>query len=279
MAKSERKILTVADAVRETLHERMEAASKTLGKAVRPIYRVKNGKPDHLGTCIFLKRAGQHLLLTAAHVTDQSKSYDLHVAVGTKLIPLKGLYGAMSTPPEGDRDKDKYDFAVLTLPPNLVDTLRPLKYLEGTEVNLDPIDPVGRAYMAFGYPNSRNKKIRHDKRTIRNEVLSYGATALRDDTLVEKLGITGEDHFFIAYDERCRDPAGSIVDSVKPRGMSGGALIDLGRISPFSLASQVHSFGLAGLLIENHKGNRRIVAVRIGAIFGALERGAQKMQP
>jgi len=75
------KILTVAEVVREALYERMKAASKTLGKAVRPIYRVKNGKPDHLGTCIFLKRAGRHLLMTAAHVTDQSESYDLHVAV------------------------------------------------------------------------------------------------------------------------------------------------------------------------------------------------------
>lgn len=101
----------------------MKAASKTLGKAVRPVYRVKNGRPDHLGTCIFLKRSGQHLLMTAAHVTDQSDSYDLHVAVGTKLFPLKGLYGAMSTPSQGSRDKDKYDFAVLTLPPNLVDAL------------------------------------------------------------------------------------------------------------------------------------------------------------
>jgi hypothetical protein len=72
--------LTVAEAVRETLYERMKAASETLGKAVRPIYRVKNRKPDHLGTCIFLKRAGQHLLMTAAHIIDQSESYDLHVA-------------------------------------------------------------------------------------------------------------------------------------------------------------------------------------------------------
>src|SRR5664280_2661426 len=274
MTNAGEKIRTVPDVVREVLNERATAAAEFFGKAVRPIYRVKNGRPDHLGTGIFLKRGGKHLLMTAAHVVDHADSYDLQVAVGTKLFSLTDLEGAMTTLTKEGRETDRYDFAVLWLPTDTVEALGPVKYIEEHEIAEGSIDPIGRGYMAFGFPNTRNDpKINHDNRTLSSEALSYAATVTRNEALAKTLGISGEEHFFISYKKRSRLPDGSIVNSIKPKGMSGGALIDIGRIDVASLEAQQQRFALAGLLIEhqNEKGPV-VVAVRIPVIFSALER-------
>ena len=127
--------------------------------------------------------------------------------------------------------------------------------------------------MALGYPNSRNKKLDHAKRQARSRRATYAASALRDDKFAESLGITGADHLFVKYEKRSQDASGAIVKSFSPVGMSGGALIDLGKVSsPSNLSSSIGlEFRLAALLIEIHLTRNRMVAVKIGTVLSALD--------
>jgi hypothetical protein len=267
-----KKIVSLEGAVREALYERMPNAAETIGRAVRPIYGVEKGKPSPVGSCIFLKRASGHFLLTAAHVLDEHKgSVKLEFSVQGEFVPLDGLSAMATKMPDKGRDADAFDFSVARLPTTFVEKFSALRYVEAHEISSD-IDTHGRAYMALGFPCSRNKKkIRHDTKIVEGtEALTYGATVLRDEALAKKMGISGNEHYFIAYEKRSRDMSGAVVNSVAPIGMSGGALIDLGRMSASSLEpSTVYSFKLAGLLIERHHKERRIVAVKLGTILAA----------
>jgi hypothetical protein len=98
--------------------------------------------------------------------------------------------------------------------------------------------------------------------------LGFGSVASRDEHLAKKWKISGDDHFFVKYDKRCRDPQGLIVKSVIPTGMSGGALFDLGLVTALNIgSSSMPEPKLSGVLIEHKKDRKRLVAVKIGLVL------------
>lgn len=62
------------------------------------------------------------------------------------------------------------------------------------------------------------------------------------------------------------------MNSVRVRGASGGALVDMGIIArPEDLRPGARSAGrLAGILIEQRPAQKKIVAVKIGFVFRAI---------
>jgi hypothetical protein len=101
----------------------------------------------------------------------------------------------------------------------------------------------------------------------------YSASVKPNDQLARKLGISGQDHFFLDFDSKhSRDADGKIVNSISPVGASGGPLIDMGCIAnPENLAPDRQLAGrLAGILIEHKDSDKAIVAVKIGLVLSRL---------
>ena len=139
-----------------------------------------------------------------------------------------------------------------------------------------PAQTRGHVYAALGYPNSKNKRIDHTKQHINTVIWPYAATALSGlsaTTLARSLKIGGEDHVFVKFDgKHSRDAqTGKIVNSVKPTGISGGALIDLGNIADLDRFTEPGTGGrLVGLLIEHRAKYKAMVATRMTTIIQAI---------
>jgi hypothetical protein len=132
----------------------------------------------------------------------------------------------------------------------------------------------GRQWLA--YPNSLNKKIDHTKKHIPTVIWPYAATVLSDldaTALAKSLKVGGEDHIFIKFDEKHSMDlhTGKIVNSLKPTGISGGALIDLGNLADLDRFAEPGTGGrLVGLLIEHRARYKAMVATRMTTIIRAI---------
>ena len=83
----------------------------------------ETGIPEFLGSSTLLDICGVKLLVTAAHVVDESASSTLYWNPGGKLIPLVGRFDTSSLPQSGKRDDDPIDIAVLELSEELAASL------------------------------------------------------------------------------------------------------------------------------------------------------------
>jgi Trypsin-like peptidase domain len=257
-------IKTMNEFVTERLRELMAAAAADIAKAVHPIYcGSARGRAEHLGSCVLLKWKARHLLLTAAHVIDANKAASLHIPVKGKLRKLEGS-GVLTTAPGGIRERDRLDFCIMDLPQDLTRDLGDIRYVMEHEL-ASAGTPGGHAYMAFGYPNSKNKPD-HARVQIVPRRFSYGGP------LARSVGGSEDQHLRIKYDKRSRTIEGDVVASIEPRGMSGGAMFDLGRFldTSDSLSPIGAPFRLAGLLIERRRQEKMIVATRIETVLSVL---------
>jgi hypothetical protein len=267
------KIKTTKEIIAEVLHERIAAAYTRFQGAIRPIYRARSdGHPEKIASCFFIAYGDKYYLATAAHVIDDYKFSELHVAVGKGLKRLEGV-AIVSTAPHGRRDLDRYDFALVEIDRDKDEEFKKITFIRRNEFCLAGTIPLGHAYMAVGYPNSKNKKVDRVRRQVRPSVWQYAGTAATDDKFARKLGITGKDHLFIGFDHRrSRDKSGEIVNTLKPVGMSGGPLIDLKIIADLNSLNDPSNvqYCVAGLLTEIHKSDKRMVAVKIATVLASL---------
>ena len=149
-------------------------------------------------------------------------------------------------------------------------------YISDKEICAMPAQTKGHIYAALGYPNSQNKKMDHTKKYITTVIWPYAATVVSDvnaTALAKSLKVSGEDHVFVKFDEkRSRDAhTGKIVNSLKPTGISGGALIDLGNLADLDRLAEPGTAGrLVGLLIEHRARHKAMVATRMTTIIRAI---------
>jgi hypothetical protein len=243
--------------------------------AIRPIYGSTDlGRPEHIGTCIFLDIDKNKYLLTAAHVIDENQHTSLYVGGDKKLVLIEGDFTSTEKPGD-DRNKDHYDFAYLLLKDGLLKKLGNIDFFNETAISENREDTTGRLYLALGYPVSKNKKSDPSAKMVQPHYLKYSSTIKTNTVLCQKLGISGKDHLFLGHDSKySRDSEGTIVNTIAPKGISGGALVDMGNIArPEQLKDNIACKGrLAGLLIENHKEHKSTVAVKISLIIEAIKR-------
>ena len=151
-----------------------------------------------------------------------------------------------------------------------------VKYITETEICTTQTVTKSHVYTALGYPNSQNKKVDNNNKRVSGVILPYSATAL-DETdsmaLERKLDITGDDHIYIKFRKYSKNAiTGNKVKSIKPQGISGGALIDLGNIANLdNLAKPSNGGCLIGLLIEHDSEYKAMVATRMSVILREIK--------
>ncbi len=206
-------------------------AEKDFRASVRPIYSIKHieTRPEHIGSCLLLKIDGIAVVSTAAHIMDQLAEGPVFVgsAIGASLVPMVDGTIRSTTAPQGNRRLDHVDCAFLVPPSSAIAAMGSVEFLDESRFSRELPTP-STLYTAFGYPVSRNKKaIDHPAKTIDTRISMYTANVEAMPDLATKLGVSGEEHFFLSFEERSFSGDGATQNTFSPKGLSGGALLRL----------------------------------------------------
>ncbi|MGH7934896.1 MAG: hypothetical protein ACREQN_17280 [Candidatus Binataceae bacterium] len=265
-------VKTIKEIARDRLAECTESVSVQFLPAIRPVYGVKRDRPDQIGSCTLIAIRDAKYLLTAAHVIDEREHSPLYVG-GSELEEIELEKGSFwsTKKPGNDRQKDHYDFAVWKMPDEFTARLGNVGYVPSEQLAVeDRLIATHHNYVALGYPNSRNRKLDYLNKRVLPVAWKYSSTVKPNTALAGTLGISGQDHLFLGFDsQHSKDSDGHVVNSVRVRGASGGALIDMGVIgSPHNLKPGAKCDGrLVGILIEQPPSHKAIVAVKIALIL------------
>ena len=244
----------------------VSAAMAKYRGTVHPLYLVdRNGRPAHCGTCFGLEIQGVKYLVSAAHVVDDILLKGGYVAGNGRLEALEGDF-FLTKPPDGNRESDRYDFAWKRLTDADLRILGWTEFVNERDLCENRTHTVGRAYLAVGFPRSKNKKADPTTRKVRPKLQQYTAMGKEKQELFQSLGLTGEHHIAVEYENRSRDEGGMEVNSVSPRGMSGGPMFDLGAKGTVADLSRHEPYAgrLAGIIIEKYDEHKVLIAVKIG---------------
>lgn len=262
-------IKTVHEVCLEALQESLNIWATNFAWSVRPIYGRKRGKPEHIGSCILLRIKNIPYLLTAAHVIDENQHTSLSVAGRDGFVKISGNF-KITNKVDGDRNRDRYDFAITELSSEMEKKLGEVQYIDENDICMKIYEDNERAYGAWGYPNSKNKKIYN--LMVTGKPWGYvGTTCPNSKAKAVLLGVSGEEHIYLLFKDKVTHAAtGKIKDLIKPTGMSGGALFDLGRhFNPESIINPPKP-RLAGLLIEYRKDLDVMISTRMSTILKSL---------
>jgi hypothetical protein len=266
-------IKSIPEALLERIDECVNKVTKDFSDSVRPIYGSNDqGRPVHIGSCVLLMLGEAPVLLTAAHLLDESSRSTLYIGGEKSLVQLDGDFFT-SSKPGGSRANDHYDFAAHKLSSQAVSELGAVKYVQQKESSSNKDDTVGHVFLLLGYPNTKNRVIGTKENCVRPQLWKYWSTHKPSPSLTSKLKISGNEHYFIDFNKKqSSDALGAVVNSISPRGVSGGALVDMGNIASLSkLDASAHCQGhLAGLAIEFHASYCAIVATHIQVILQGL---------
>jgi hypothetical protein len=254
-------------------------AEREYRASLRPIYRVaeraRGPRPEHIASCLLLNVDGTPFICTAAHVADDLTEHLLFVGglVGTRPIHILG--GAVKTTdaPGGARDLDRVDLAFWRPSAAAIARLGAVEFLDATRIANDKASTSGRLYTAIGYPRSRNKKkVNHTKKQIDIRISMYTSDIVKNRDLCEEMGVSGTDHLFLSWAERSFMSDGERQNTFHPRGLSGGALLDLGEFTSAQSFERdaTANAKLAGMVIEYYAEHRALVAVKIGVVIDRI---------
>lgn len=259
-------IKTVQEITRDHLNDSTKAALDTFSASVLPVYGSNDrGDPVHIATALLLEVSEGKFLLTAAHVLDHNQTTTLYVGVDD-FVTLQ-FEALVSAAPDGDRDKDRMDFAVAPLDAVSLAKLSTAKFITEAQISRSVASSEGRIYTCLGYPNSKNV-VKHFKGPSitprRLPYTSYGrpASALAD--------ASDDFHILVDYHKsHALDENGKRVSATNMRGCSGGAIIDNGRMEPENLV-ELPEPKLAAVFIEAHPHEKIILGTRVSAILAAV---------
>ena len=265
-------VKSIKEIFREELKERVDQLSPRYLLSVRPIYgSTSSGRPDHIGSAVLFKVDSHHFLITAAHVIDWKKEATLYVGGEKEFIELRG--DCYSTVHEsGDREKDKYDFAILKLNFNIVSKFGDIRFITPNQTNPNDFIKRGRVYLALGYPNTKNRKFDNNLKKTTSNPLIYSSVITDNQNLYYELGVQQYTHALLKFDKkRVKDESGQIVISPNPTGASGGGLFYIGDFAdPDTYAPGPVEGKLVGILIEWHSSKKVIMAVRVSTIIETI---------
>jgi hypothetical protein len=256
----------------ERLEECAPVATQQFLPAVRVCYGVdKRNQPDAFGTCFLMEIEGRSFLVTAAHVIDENARTTIYIAGEKDLVMLEATFLATGKP-LGDRNKDHFDFAFTELTDAQCRSLGGGAAIREDMFALNRSPPDRRAYMTLGFPASM-QEVAWGKPVVRTNPWTYVGFHKDDAQLAQKLGVNGDNHFFLPYDKRVKVFSGAVQDAIKPKGASGGLLVDLGPMDPALMRPDTPCKArVAGLLIEHHKDKKSIVAVKIQLVLDEIRK-------
>lgn len=269
--------MSVVKTLPELVTERTNMCSEELAhkylQSVRAVYAsTERGTPVHLGSCVALEIADQKLLVSAAHVIDNNEYTSLYVSGETDLILIESnVY--ITDSPNGERKQDKFDFSILPLNDKLQAEIGEIVYLTEQDMLLGELGRNEKCCLALGYPNSRNKITPKRGNNLKESAFVYTSTLKFEEKLYAATGTNPEHHFLLDFcPKHSKDEDGKIVNSVHPKGVSGGGLFLIEDMAtPETYWTEKPCSGkLIGILIELKREQKILVYTKLSTIFKAL---------
>jgi len=251
--------------------------AKEYMKSVRPIYGSnEHRKPYHIGSCVLIEVGSSKYLVTAAHVIDHNEITTLYVSGGSDLIQIEAE-ALITKPSTGNRDDDKLDFAILPLSTDIIEKIGTVAFIKESSILNTTPKSKGKLYLALGFPNSKNKKVNNPDKKVTQNPFVYSSTLNSDSKIFSKVGATESQHYLLDFcSKHSKDKNNNVVNSIAPKGASGGALFFIeGMNDPESYRPNTECTGkLVGILIENHKKQKVILATKISVVTNALTKAS-----
>jgi hypothetical protein len=266
-------VLTLTEAYRQQASNFVDAISHKVNESTKPIYGANcKGNPEHIGSCIFINIAGIKILLTAAHVIDWKRETILYVGGEQELVPIVGNFYS-TCKKDGDRNKDKYDFAWLVLNDLQIISLKGISFIDEKSIG-NIRDYKKGLYLAFGYPNSKNKKANLIRMSVKQIPFTYSSILIRDAQIYKKLGLNPRLHILLDFNKFSQSENGQKQISVKPVGISGGGLFfiaDMGDLKSYSDSANPKG-DLVGLITEHNKDCNVIISTNMDLILKSIRK-------
>jgi len=247
------------------------AADKLFLPATLPIYSSDEKRPDQIGTAALISVGGTRFLLTAAHVLDECGDAGMFAGADGQFVPISGR-ASLTSKVAGKREDDHFDIAVIPLEGELETSLAEIAAVDENSIDWNPGPTSGHLFSAFGFPNTRNKITERSSTKVKPEALRHTDRIVDDPTSAKKLPDGGTHHLHLGYGRRANDADGNAENAIKPRGMSGGPLVDLGKLSnPEVLENRASTMPkLAGIVTERGVG-LNLVCTKMSVVRKVLE--------
>jgi len=188
-------------------------------------------------------------------------------------VELIGNWESVETEEGKTRDDDKIDFAFLELGVTILSQLGNLKFISNNEVLNRDLKKHEIYCSVFGYPHSKNKIKNIPKKKVKPIPFNFSSILNFEETIFEKYSYSMDSHFLLEFDhKRSKNSNGETVNSISPRGVSGGGLFLIEGMEDTSSYNfmNVPTFKLLGILIENQKHDRVLAFTKINLILGAI---------
>jgi hypothetical protein len=269
--------MSIVKTLPELALERMNHCSDVLAnkylKSVRAIYgSTENGKPIHIGSCVAVKLNNENYLITAAHVIDHNKFTSLYVSGENDLVLIEAA-AHITAAPDGDREKDIFDFAILKPSSEMEEKIGNIEYICQSEMLLRDLKDAEKFCLALGYPNSKNKLNPKNGNSVKETPFVYTSVLKHEADFYSKAGANKSQHYLLDYcKNHSKDQMNNKVNSISPKGVSGGGLFFIeGMTNPELYKPDSPCAGkLVGVLIEFRKEHKVLLYTKLSTILSAL---------
>ncbi len=228
---------------------------------VVPIFGSVRNSLDLVGSGVLVKIGNETFVLTASHVTDHRKDFDLMIPGNSSLIGMGGYFADTKLPSTGRRLDDRYDTAYFRLDDEVARDIHPDFHALGpAEVDSRDVTKKGDAYTMIGYPATKSQ-IGHGTASAEIFTLTGEGT---DADLYAKLQLSAEANLIVRYRRKkgVSFRTGHRTVSPMPSGMSGGGVFAWSKKLPDPAALAIPK--LVAVLTEYHAQYEVFVATRLG---------------
>ena len=223
-----------------------------------PLFIYRDGQPDRIGSCVFVRLDSDFYAFTAAHVIRDVGSAILLApseGKGGKLQPLPPCTAHLKSS-GGAKD---LDVGVLALAVRHLGTLQRHVFLAGAEIDQedqpDDQDDDWSFYFVLGYSASRAQvKISKAERRIRQQSFRFSTQPVdAAEYLQERM--SKSDHILLDFDHKEIRVEGRRANPPKLQGVSGGGI--------FQISRKTMRGPLVAITTDNRRRSRLILGTRI----------------
>lgn len=238
--------------------EEQRLLAERLQESVAPLFiRGTNGRPDRIGSCVFVRLDSGFFAFTAAHVIREANSARLFVPAegkGGKLLPLPPCTAHLSC---SESPKD-LDVGVLVLPAHQLSPFQQRVFLAGADIDQnDQPDDRGFAsfYFVLGYSGSRTQvKVSRAERHIHQRSFHCSTNPVDAAEYLQE-DMSRADHILLDFDHSEIVVGGRRVNPPRLQGVSGGGV--------FHISRQTKQGPLVAICTQNRRNSGLIVGTRI----------------
>jgi hypothetical protein len=244
--------------------EQQQVLAERLQQSVVPLFTLRSGHPDRIGSCVFVRCDSDFFAFTAAHVIRDANAAPLLApseSGGGRLRPLPPCSAYLS--PLGR--SNELDIAVLAFGKRHPGAFQRHIFLSGTELDTDDrLDDHSfkSFYFVLGYPASRTP-VNVDKAERRIHQQSFHcATGPVDGPEYIHEQISQADHILLDFDHKEIRLQGKRANPPRLQGVSGGGI--------FHISRETNHGPLVAIATQNRRSSRLIMGTRIKHFLGLV---------